>query len=145
MVIFSPVDWLMKRITFLLATGCLLGSVTYSQTLKQTQSLTESESNKERHVFKRTKERLLAFPRLIVWIPDCDFKMDFKVVSFDCFIQSRKENFSFRNQGANYSRELMDALKELQPGDHIYFDHIVCLGPDHLKRNLASTQVIIIP
>lgn len=110
---------------------------------KNTHSI--GDTLRERYQFKRSKERLLAIPKLMVWLPDCEFKVDFHVLSFECFIESKKENVWFYNQGENYSPELIQALQQVKPGDKIYFDRVVCKGNDNRIRNIGTTTVTIIP
>lgn len=93
----------------------------------------------------RSVSHLLAFPKLHVFIPNCDFEMKFKVIRYECVIQSKKrEDQFFVIQGANYPPELIEAIRNLKKGDKIFFEHIRCMGEDKLVRDIAGKEITIL-
>lgn len=128
----------------------LLLMITFINQNTQAQaSFTQDSNNVEHNTFyqprvQRSVAHLLAFPKLQVFIPNCDFDMKFKVIRYECHIQSKKhEDQFFAIQGANYPPELVEAIRNLNRGDKIYFDHIRCVGEDKLVRTIAGKEITI--
>lgn len=118
-------------------------SVVYGQSNPTVE--TNSPSSYYQPKVTRSVSHLLAFPKLQVFIPNCDFDMKFKIIRYECVIQSKKrEDQFFSIQGANYPPDLIEAIRNLKKGDKIFFEHIRCVGEDKLVRDIAGKEITIL-
>ena len=85
-----------------------------------------------------SKNELMAQDGVLAKIPDFDFEMNFKVISF--VVSTSKAGFIVDKptKGNRFSQEQKDLMKGLNPGSRLYIESIVVKGDDGTTRNLPS-------
>ncbi len=85
-----------------------------------------------------TKNELMVEQGVFADIPDFDFDMKFKVLSF--VVSTSKGGFMVdkATTGAKFTQEQRDLFNGLTRGSRLYIDNIVAKGDDGLTRNLSA-------
>jgi hypothetical protein len=73
---------------------------------------------------------------LVAVLMDFPFDVEFKVLSFDFFLQQNQESFYTKNSGPLFSPVIKDKLSNLQSGDVFCIQNIKVIGTDGVMRNL---------
>ncbi len=92
---------------------------------------------------KLSKNDLLAAGGIIVMMRNFDFDVNFEEVRFTTSAVVGgivKEYTSNSNKFTDQQKEL---IKQLKKGERIYFEDIVCKGPDGKLRNLSAMAFTI--
>lgn len=90
-----------------------------------------------------SKQELLLFPLLNVIIPKSFWRHNYRIISFEASFISNGDSIKISTQGNRFSKEQITQVRELNPGDEIYFDQIRCLGPDSRTIKLPSFWIRI--
>lgn len=85
-----------------------------------------------------SKNELMAEQGVFAEIPDFDFEMKFKVLSFVVSTSSGGFIVDRAANGDRFTQEQRDLFKGLNKGNRLYIDNIVAKGEDGLTRNLSA-------
>jgi GldM C-terminal domain len=76
---------------------------------------------------------LLTNPFIIVRVPDCYFRLNYTVTSFQVTFIVNTDSVTTKAYGAPFSNEQIRMIKMLKPGDKIYFNDIRAVMADDEK------------
>jgi len=85
-----------------------------------------------------SKAELMAQSGVLAKIPDFDFEMNFKVLSFVVSTIKASYVVDEPTKGNQFSQRQIDIMRGLSPGNKLYIESIVAKGDDGVIRNLPS-------
>ena len=91
------------------------------------------------------KSKLLTANRIGAAVDDGILHIPFRVLSFEVvFFDNMGNAVPIASNGAEFSAQQKDALKNLTRGRRLYISHLTAIGPDGIERKLNTSMEVII-
>ena len=89
-------------------------------------------------------DSLLVSKRLVAFIENFDFKIDYKIISFSTeYIDRGGYKIQIPSNSDKFINEHKKFFKSLRKGESILFNNIYVIGPDSIKREIQPFSVKI--
>lgn len=90
-----------------------------------------------------SRNRILLNPFLSIVFPECYFRLNMPIISFDATFINAGDSISTIGDKNFLSKEQIKLIKEMEPGTKIYFSNFRTLGPDDGDRYLRPFWIRI--
>ena len=91
-----------------------------------------------------TKKKLLEYGKLDLALDDFEFDAEFTIISYRVIAIMNGYNYEILNKGAAFSKQTVQLIRKLKPGQRIYFEDIKVKDPTGKIRQLQSFVVKLI-